>query len=135
MGRAIVSVGRAMVVMLLAVSIPLLAHSTPADAAAISVQVAAVTQTVTNAAASGPVAASTVTAVTASCPAGTRLVGGGSQTAPFSSPSLRPVGSYPSDASGSTATATDPDSWTAHGESGGQANVSNTTTAFAVCST
>ena len=45
------------------------------------------------------------------------------------------MGSYPSDASGSTATATDPSSWTADGESGGQANVSNTTTAFAVCST
>jgi alpha-tubulin suppressor-like RCC1 family protein len=83
----------------------------------------------------GPVAAATVAVVTASCPADTRLVGGGAQTAPFSSPSLKPVGSYPSDASGSTATATDPNSWTAHGESGGQASISNTTTAFAVCST
>jgi hypothetical protein len=92
------------------------------------------TQVVT-ATVNGPVAASTVAAVTASCPAGTRLVGGGAQTAPFSSPSLKPVGSYPSDPSGSTATASDPDLWTADGESGGQANVSNTTTAYAVCST
>jgi len=92
------------------------------------------TQVVT-ATVNGPVVASTTALVTASCPAGTRLVGGGAATAPSSSPSLKPVGSYPSDASGSTATATDPSSWTADGESGGQANVSNTTTAFAVCST
>jgi alpha-tubulin suppressor-like RCC1 family protein len=83
----------------------------------------------------GPTAAATVAKVTASCPAGTRLVGGGGQTLPASSASLKTIGSYPSDTSGSTATATDPDSWTAVGESGGAANVSNTTTAFAVCST
>lgn len=83
----------------------------------------------------GPSVASTTASVTASCPGGTRLVGGGAQTAPASSPSLKPVGSYPSDATGSTTTVTDPNSWTAVGESGGQASVTNTTTAFAVCST
>jgi uncharacterized repeat protein (TIGR01451 family) len=92
------------------------------------------TQVVT-ATVNGPTAAATIARVTASCPVGTRLVGGGGQTSPASSASLKPVGSYPSDSSGSTATATDPDSWTAVGESGGAANVSNTTTAFAVCST
>ena len=48
-------------------------------------------------------------------------------------PSQKPVGSYPSDPSGSTATVSNPNSWTAVGNSGGQTGSSNFTTAFALC--
>jgi len=82
-----------------------------------------------------PTVPATTAAVTATCPAGTRLVGGGARMTPASSPSAKPVGSYPSDASGSLEQVSDPDAWTAVGQSGGQANVANVTTAFALCST
>ena len=82
-----------------------------------------------------PTVPSTTAGVTATCPAGTRLVGGGARTTPASSPSQKPVGSYPSDASGAPEPVADPDSWTAVGQSGGQPNLANVTTAFALCST
>jgi uncharacterized repeat protein (TIGR01451 family) len=82
-----------------------------------------------------PTVPSTTAAVTATCPAATRLVGGGARMTPASSPSAKPVGSYPSDAAGSLAATSDPDSWTAVGEAGGQPNAANVTTAFAICST
>jgi hypothetical protein len=84
---------------------------------------------------SGPIPVSSTAQTTATCPTGTTLVGGGAMTNPPTSASLKPVGSYPSDASGSTSVTADPDSWTAVGESGGRMEPSNTTTAFAVCST
>ncbi len=82
-----------------------------------------------------PTIPSTTAAVTATCPPSTRLVGGGARMTPASSPSAKPVGSYPSDATGSLTPVSDPDSWTAVGESGGQPNIANVTTAFALCST
>lgn len=82
-----------------------------------------------------PTIPSTTAAVTATCPSSTRLVGGGARMTPASSPSQKPVGSYPSDASGSLGVTDDPDSWTAVGESGGQMNLANVTTAYALCST
>jgi uncharacterized repeat protein (TIGR01451 family) len=82
-----------------------------------------------------PTVPSTTAAVTATCPPSTRLVGGGARMTPASSASAKPVGSYPSDATGSLAASSDPDSWTAVGESGGQMNLMNVTTAFALCST
>jgi uncharacterized repeat protein (TIGR01451 family) len=87
------------------------------------------------ASANAPTAAATAT-VTASCPGGTRLVGGGALGTPAGSPSFKPIGSFPSDAAGSMLPngAGDPMWWTAVGSSGA-AGPSNTTTAFAVCST
>lgn len=84
----------------------------------------------------GPTAAATTASVTATCPAGTTLVGGGALGTPASSPSFKPVGSFPSDASGTMAPdgARNPRSWTAIGSAGGGADPANVTTAFAVCS-
>ena len=75
--------------------------------------------------------------VTATCPAGTRLVGGGALGTPPSEPSFKPVASYPSDASGVAAAngATNPSSWTAYGSAGQPNPLTQQVTAFAVCST
>ena len=72
---------------------------------------------------------------TATCPAGTRLVGGGT-FGPNVNPSFKPVASYPSDASGSASVngAFDPTSWSAYGGAG-QLVAGEVTTAFAVCAT
>ncbi|HLI57137.1 MAG TPA: DUF11 domain-containing protein, partial [Actinomycetota bacterium] len=88
----------------------------------------------------GPNVASTTAPVTASCPAGTQLLGGGAEGYPPGSPSFKPVGSYPSDAAGDVPTngSASPNSWTAVGESGGGLNGglgTNVTTAFAICGT
>src|SRR5262245_16909045 len=48
----------------------------------------------------GPVEAATTKKLTVTCPAKTRLIGGGAQTTPASAPSLKPIGSYPSDTAG-----------------------------------
>jgi hypothetical protein len=84
----------------------------------------------------GPTAAEATASVTATCPAGTTLVGGGALGTPANSPSFKPVGSYPSNDSGTMLTngATNPQSWTVVGSAGGTANPANVTTAFAVCS-
>lgn len=84
----------------------------------------------------GPTAAETTASVTATCPAGTTLVGGGALGTPANSPSFKPVGSYPSNDSGTMLTdgAPNPRSWTVVGSAGGTANPANVTTAFAVCS-
>ena len=80
-------------------------------------------------------AASTANAV-ATCPSGTRLVGGGALTAPASQASNKPTGSYPSDAAGDREGVTDnPDSWAAVGGGGRPERLSSSTTALAVCST
>lgn len=84
----------------------------------------------------GPTTAATTASVTATCPAGTTLVGGGALGAPASSQSFTPVGSFPSDANGAMVPdgAHNPRSWTAIGSAGGMANPANVTTAFTVCS-
>jgi hypothetical protein len=88
------------------------------------------------AAVNGPVAPATTASVTATCPAGTEVVGGGALGTPASSTSFKPVGSFPSDASGNMVPngTHNPQSWTAVGSAGGMANPANVTTAFAVCS-
>jgi uncharacterized repeat protein (TIGR01451 family) len=74
-------------------------------------------------------------AVTATCPQGSTLVGGGGQSQPATSGNLKPIGSFPSDASGNPFTEgmTNPSSWTVvagiMGNLGG-----STTTVYAVCS-
>src|SRR5207253_4822534 len=47
-----------------------------------------------------PTASGTTATVTAGCPAGTRLVGGGALGTPPGSPGFKPTGSFPSDAAG-----------------------------------
>ena len=77
--------------------------------------------------------------MTASCPAGKVLLGGGADTdlnggTPQWGVHLR--GTYPSDASGHPpgANGTSADSWTASVEDGGQAAPGTSSTVFAVCS-
>jgi hypothetical protein len=73
---------------------------------------------------------------TATCPAGTRLLGGGSRTTPGTVGSLKPNGSFPSDQSGTPfLSGIDPGSWTVTGLNGGGGDQSNTTYAFALCAT
>jgi hypothetical protein len=94
--------------------------------------------TVVTATVAGPQAAATTAAATATCPSGSSLVGGGGQTNNGTTqPSFKVVGSFPSDASGAASVngASSPGSWTAVGSAGGVGSPSNTTTAFAVCST
>lgn len=85
----------------------------------------------------GPTTPATTASVTATCPPGTKLVGGGALGTPANSPSFKPVGSFPSDASGRMLPndTKNPRSWTAVGSAGGATNPANVTTAFAVCST
>ncbi|MGF1431943.1 hypothetical protein [Kitasatospora sp. LaBMicrA B282] len=90
----------------------------------------------------GPSTGQTEKIVTATCPAGTRLIGGGARTTPASVGSLKPIASFPTfdDAAhdfGQKAAAdgeTDPDSWTAVGGIGGGRNTGNETYAYAICS-
>ncbi|HEY2763277.1 MAG TPA: hypothetical protein VGJ13_04590 [Pseudonocardiaceae bacterium] len=80
--------------------------------------------------------------VTASCPADTRLLGGGARTTPASVGSLKPIASFPTfnnsaHSFGQKAAAdgeTNPDSWTAVGGNGGGTDPSTTTYAYAICS-
>jgi len=87
----------------------------------------------------GPAAPGTSVAATATCPAGTVLVGGGGLTgAPAGSPpspSLHLIGSFPSTAGGSPvgASGSQASSWTASADSGGAAIAGAGTTAYAVC--
>ncbi|WP_204357666.1 MULTISPECIES: hypothetical protein [unclassified Streptomyces] len=82
---------------------------------------------------SGPGPASTVGLVTATCPAGTRLLGGGARTTPAEVGSPKPIASFPTFRTftnaghdyGQKAAAdgeTNPDSWTAVGWNGGTGN-------------
>jgi hypothetical protein len=85
------------------------------------------------------------TVTTATCPAGTRLVGGGATTSTpdqvndgvtvGNNGNLKPLGSYPSNASGVTAGngSTSATSWSAYG-SAGITSVGDTVTAVALCS-
>jgi hypothetical protein len=84
----------------------------------------------------GPDQTFTGVAATATCPAGTRLVGGGAQTTPGTVGSLKPNGSFPSDATGAPVLGgANPTSWTATGLNGGQPPAGNTTHVFAICAT
>ncbi|MFZ3474583.1 hypothetical protein ACODT3_03165 [Streptomyces sp. 4.24] len=91
---------------------------------------------------SGPGPASTVGLVTATCPAGTRLLGGGARTTPAEVGSLKPIASFPTFNNaghdyGQKAAAdgeTNPDSWTAVGWNGGGGGTGNMTYAYAICS-
>ncbi|MFF3209787.1 hypothetical protein ACFYYB_03905 [Streptomyces sp. NPDC002886] len=98
------------------------------------------TQVVMNKAA-GPSTSQSARLVTATCPAGTVLLGGGARTTPASAGSLKPIASFPtfSDAEhhfGSIAAGdgeNDPDSWTAVGGIGGGRGPDNMTFAYAIC--
>jgi hypothetical protein len=84
----------------------------------------------------GPSATFTGALAVATCPAGTRLLSGGARTTPGTVGSLKPNGSFPSDASGNPVVAgANPQSWTAAGLNGGQPPNANTTHGFAICAT
>ncbi|MFB7360429.1 hypothetical protein [Streptomyces gardneri] len=88
-----------------------------------------------------PTAGATPGLVTATCPANTRLLGGGARTTPGNRGSLKTIASFPTfndsvHGYGQKAAAdgeTNPDSWTAVGWDSG-AGSSNYTYAYAVCS-
>ncbi|MFJ3205735.1 hypothetical protein [Streptomyces sp. NPDC086989] len=90
----------------------------------------------------GPTTSGTVALVTATCPAGTRLIGGGARITPASVGSLKPIASFPTfndsaHSYGQKAAAnseTNPDSWSSVGWNGGGGNSNNTTYAYAICS-
>ncbi|MEU1401106.1 hypothetical protein ABZ471_01840 [Streptomyces sp. NPDC005728] len=90
----------------------------------------------------GPTTSGTVGLVTATCPANTRLLGGGARSTPASIGSLKPTASFPTFNNsahdfGQKAAAdgeTNPDSWSAVGWNGGGGNSNNTTYAYAICS-
>lgn len=82
----------------------------------------------------GPGGAYAMVHATATCPAGTRLLSGGARTTPGNVGSLKPIGSFPSDAAGRPlTTGADPQSWTAVGLNGGGGDQGNATHAFAIC--
>jgi hypothetical protein len=87
----------------------------------------------------GPSNPGTSAAATATCPAGTVLLGGGGLTGVAAgstpSPSLHLIGSFPSNPDGSpiAASGSQAASWTASADSGGAAIVGASTTAYAVC--
>lgn len=90
----------------------------------------------------GPTTGSTVGLVTATCPANTRLLGGGARITPADIGSLKPIASFPTfnnsaHGYGQKAAAdgeSNPDSWSAVGWNGGGGNSDNTTYAYAICS-
>jgi hypothetical protein len=84
---------------------------------------------------SGPNTGDTIAKATVSCPTGDRLLSGGARTSPGSVGSLKIIGSFPSNSSGTPVTSgTNPGSWTAVGLNGGGGGT-NTTYVFALCST
>ncbi|WP_441245522.1 hypothetical protein [Kitasatospora sp. McL0602] len=91
---------------------------------------------------SGPSTAAAVGLVVATCPANTRLLGGGARSTPADVGSLKPIASYPTFANaghdyGQKAAAdgeTNPDSWAAVGWNGGGGGSNNATYAYAICS-
>ncbi|MET9958096.1 hypothetical protein ABZ128_03250 [Streptomyces sp. NPDC006326] len=90
----------------------------------------------------GPTSGLSHRLVTATCPAGTALIGGGARTTPASVGSLKPIASFPTfnDAAhhfGQIAAGDggrNPDSWTAVGGIGGGRGENNMTYAYAICS-
>ncbi len=91
---------------------------------------------VVRASTAGPAGTFATVHATATCPPGTRLLSGGARTTPGTVGSLKPNGSFPSDAAGAPLTeGANPSSWTATGLNGGGGDQGNTTHAFAVCAT
>ncbi|MCM3920375.1 hypothetical protein ND748_01565 [Frankia sp. AiPs1] len=95
----------------------------------------------------GPTAAGTTDLTVATCPEGTRLLGGGARTVPGTVGALKPIASYPTYVDGTGAGthdngkiaaadgATNPTSWAAGSSYGGTSTGStNTTYAYAICS-
>lgn len=88
-----------------------------------------------------PTAASTVGAATATCPANTRLLGGGARTAPGNTGTFKTIASFPTfdnsahsfGLKAAADAASNPDSWTAVGWDSGP-NGADTTYAYAICS-
>src|SRR5947207_1850256 len=79
--------------------------------------------------------ADSIASATATCPANDRLLSGGARTSPGTAGGLKIIGSFPSNSTGTPVTSgTNPSSWTAVGLNGGAAGT-NTTYAFAICST
>jgi len=93
------------------------------------------TQVVVNST-TGPNSANAMASVTATCPSGTRLLGGGAQSILAGNGSVKVIGSFPSNSFGSATAAggTNPTSWTAVALNGNQAVSGDETTAYAVCS-
>ncbi|MGH3798112.1 MAG: hypothetical protein ACRDSP_24945 [Pseudonocardiaceae bacterium] len=85
---------------------------------------------------SGPTGTNATASTTATCPANTRLLGGGAQSILESNKSVKDIASYPSNSTGAAAAdgSTNPTSWTAVALNGGMTGTGNTTTAYAVCS-
>ncbi len=83
----------------------------------------------------GPTTAQTAATVTATCPVGTMIAGGGALGTPTDAPSFKPVGSFPSDANGAMLPdgALNPTTWSGIGAAGGQSAPNTTAHAFAVC--
>jgi hypothetical protein len=106
---------------------------------ALCVREVAATGQVVVASVAGPAIAATTARATATCPAGTKLLGGGGLTAVTlhqgPSPSLHLTGSFPSGADGSpiAVSGSAAASWTAVADSGGRTGSGVETTAFAVC--
>ncbi|MCM3920374.1 Ig-like domain-containing protein [Frankia sp. AiPs1] len=73
--------------------------------------------------------------VTTACPDGTVVVGGGGHTLPPQAPSLKSLGSFPSDAQGNPLPdgATNPRYWTAMGLINGHGDGTSQTFSYAVC--
>lgn len=94
---------------------------------------------------SGPTTGGTIARAVATCPNGTRLLGGGARTTPASVGSLKPADSYPTYVDGTGAGThdngakaaadgeTNPTSWAAVGLNGGGGDSGNTTYAYAIC--
>jgi len=93
------------------------------------------TQVVVNSV-SGPTTSGGMTSAVATCPSGTRLLGGGAESTLASNKSVKVIASYPSDSSGDAAAdgSTNPTSWTAVALNGGGSGTGNTTAAYAICS-
>jgi hypothetical protein len=103
---------------------------------AICVDAAPASTQVVVASTAGPSGTFTGVLATATCPPGLRLLSGGARTTPGTVGSLKPSGSFPSDASGAPIlSGANPTSWTAVGLNGGAGDASNTTYAFAICAT
>jgi hypothetical protein len=83
----------------------------------------------------GPTGARAEARATATCPAGTVVLGGGAQVLPDHSLALKPVSMYPSDAAGAMLPdgALNPMSWTVVSLTANEARPDHTTQAYAVC--
>lgn len=108
--------------------------STDLTSYAMCLQVGPTDIQVSNTVVAGPTTAASWASATANCPANYVAVGGGALTAPASTGSLKPIGSFPGDASGNPVAdgTQNPTSWTAVGLTAA-AGATNTTTAFVQC--